>query len=157
MKAPRDRLRAWARRLLADRKGVTAVEFAIVAPVLVIVCVGIIDMGLAIYTDMQVKNAAQTGAQYAVANGYHPDDIAAQAKAGSTLGSLSMSPAPAQFCGCPGATGVSSTSCSAVCADGSSPGTFVTVSAQASYSTLVPYPGLPSSFQFNESSTVRLQ
>ena len=38
--------------------GVTAVEFALIVPAMLLMFVGIADLGIGIYTNMQVQNAA---------------------------------------------------------------------------------------------------
>ena len=146
-----------AARFRADA-GMAAVEFAFVAPVLVaiIVCTG--DLGLAFYRKMQVQNAAQAGAQYVALHGFtDATSISAAVTGATTFSGISASPAPTQFCGCPSTSGVTSTSCTSTCTGGSSPGKYVTVSAQASYTTLISYPGIPSSFTFRAQPTVRVQ
>ena len=70
---------------------------------------------------------------------------------------VTSSPAPVQFCGCPGTSGVTSVTCGTSCPDGMSAGTYATVSATRTYTTLVPYPGFPNSYVQNASSTVRIQ
>ncbi|TMJ54449.1 MAG: pilus assembly protein, partial [Alphaproteobacteria bacterium] len=58
------------RNLARDIRGVAAIEFAIVAPMLVLAMVCTADLGLGIYRKMQVQNAAQAGAEYAIVHGY---------------------------------------------------------------------------------------
>lgn len=57
-----------ATELLTDDEGTSAVEFALIAPVLVLLLLGTVDMGKAIY-DIFVLNAAVSAAeQYAILN-----------------------------------------------------------------------------------------
>jgi Flp pilus assembly protein TadG len=51
-------------------RAVSAVEFAITAPLLIGMLVPTADLGLAISKNTQLHNAAQAGAQYALANGW---------------------------------------------------------------------------------------
>lgn len=138
-----------------DERGVSAVEFALIAPMLVAMMVCIADFGLGYYTDTQLANAAQAGAAYAVQKGYDVAGMTSAAQSSSKLSNVGVT--PAQFCGCPSADGVIGTSCSTICNDGLRAGTFAQVTATVDYTTLVPYPGLPSVFHLSEKTTARLQ
>ena len=144
------------RHCLREPSGIAAIEFAVVAPLLVMMFICLTDLGLGIYTNMQVDSAAQYGAQYALTSGYDPDAITSAVKDSSEISGLDV--APSTFCGCPGANGVVALpTCNAKCNDGFAAGTFVRVSVSHAYATLLPYPGLPSSFALNAQSTVRLK
>jgi len=145
------------RSLARDIHGVAAIEFAIVAPMLVLAMVCTADLGLGIYRKMQVQNAAQAGAEYAIVHGYVSASITTAVSNATTFSGISATPAPSQFCGCPSSTGVTTTDCGGTCSGGSSPGTYVSVGAQAKYTTILPYPIMPNSFTFNARSTVRIQ
>src|SRR5262245_48597219 len=98
------------RRLLSGQaesvQGASAVEFAILAPILVFLLVCTLDLGLGFHSKMQVQNAAQAGAQYAIVNGFNATAISSAVTATTTLAGITASPAPSQFCGCPSNTGV---------------------------------------------------
>jgi hypothetical protein len=74
----------------------------------------------------------------------------------TSFAGISASPAPSQFCGCPASTGVTVVACSSTCS-GAPVGTYVTASAQATYTTLLTYPLLPKTYTFTAQSTVRIQ
>ena len=76
-----DRLGGRSARFLRDRNGLGAVEFAVLAPVLILMFVALADLGLGIYQNMQVDSAAQYGAQYALVNGYNSDAITSAVQA----------------------------------------------------------------------------
>jgi Flp pilus assembly protein TadG len=137
-------------------RGVAAIEFSIVAPLLVLMLVGTIDAGTAIYRKMQVQNAVHAGAQYAMFNGFNASGITTAITSASN-GSINSSPAPQQFCGCPSMAGVAMIDCSSICPDGSNPGSYVTISAQVNYSTLFQYPLIPGQLPINAQATVRVQ
>jgi Flp pilus assembly protein TadG len=138
--------------------GAAAVEFAVIAPLLTAMLIFVTDLGLGFYRKMQVENAAQAGAQYAAVNGFSTSGVSSAVLAATNFSAISASPAPTQFCGCPTSTGVTAAaSCSSACSGGSAPGTYVTVSAQASYSTVFNYPGMASSYNFTAQATVRVQ
>jgi Flp pilus assembly protein TadG len=137
--------------------GVAAVEFAIIVPPLLLMVVCTADLGFGMYRKLQVQNAAQAGAEYAIAHGYKPSSISTAVKSATTFSSNIVATVPPSYCGCPSNTGVTTATCNFTCADGSLSGTYVTVSAQGSYTTLLPYPGIANTFDFASTSTVRIQ
>jgi Flp pilus assembly protein TadG len=56
-------------RFSADRKGVSAVEFAMIAPVFLIIIAGIVDVGGVLYTKYRLNAAISAGSNYALVNG----------------------------------------------------------------------------------------
>jgi Flp pilus assembly protein TadG len=145
--------------VLADTRGIAAVEFAIVAPVLVAMLICTIDLGLGVYRRMQVETASHAGAQYAAKSGSNFDAtlVASAVTATTNYSQIAATPPPFKFCGCPSASGVANIDCSAKCTDGTTPGTYAQVSAQATYATLIPYPIIPNSFTFTSRALVRIQ
>jgi Flp pilus assembly protein TadG len=151
------RLARLVRALRARSDGLAAVEFAVIAPVLSLVMICTVDVGLGFYRKMQVQNAAQAGAEYAATHGFNASAIASAMSAATGLTSVQASPQPAQFCGCPSTGGVATATCGTNCTGGAQAGTYVAVSAQADYTTLIPYPLFPDSYTFTAQSTVRIQ
>lgn len=138
-------------------RGAAAVEFAIIAPALVLMMIPTVDFSLGIHRRMQVQNAAQAGLQYAALHGFNASAITSAVTSATSFSGISASPAPSQFCGCASSTAITTIACSSTCSGGLTPGSYVTVSAQATYNTLLPYPGIQPSFNFTSQSTVRLQ
>jgi Flp pilus assembly protein TadG len=101
-----------------DTRAVAAVEFGIMIPLLSLMVVSVTDIGLAVYRKMQVENAAQAGAQYAIARGYDASSISNAVTGATNSTAVTASPSPVQFCGCPMSTGVSTVSCGSVCTGG---------------------------------------
>jgi Flp pilus assembly protein TadG len=137
--------------------GVAAIEFAIFAPVLIFMMLCVVDLGMGIYRKMQVQNAAQAGAQYAMVHGFNAGLVSTAVQSATSFSGISASPPPTQFCGCTSSTGVTSISCNSTCSGGSTPGTFVTVSTQGTYNTLYSYPSIANTYNFTAQSTVRIQ
>jgi Flp pilus assembly protein TadG len=138
--------------------GVAAIEFAVMAPILMVLFLCTVDLGLGFYRKMQVQNAAQAGAQYAVLNGFKTSGITTAVTSATNYTGITATPAPSQSCGCPSTAGLVAAVCGAICGISGSPaGTYVAVSAQATYTTLFPYPIIPNSFQFAVQSTVRIK
>jgi hypothetical protein len=154
-------LRRHAGRLFGRRAcataGVASVELAIVAPLLTLAIIGTADLGFGIHRKMQVQAAAQAGAEYAIVKGFSLSGISGAVVSATPFAGVRANPAPQQFCGCPSETGIAAISCNTTCPDQSKPGAYVTVSAQASYATILPYPTFPAAFELSATSTARLQ
>jgi Flp pilus assembly protein TadG len=100
----------------ACRRGTAAVEFALVAPFLLLLLGGIVELGRAVYDSAALAGAARAGAQYAW---IQPNDnagivAAAAAASGLPAGSVRVS-APTRFCECPDGT---PSSCDVACPTG---------------------------------------
>ena len=136
--------------------GTIAIEFAIIGPTLVLMMACTVDLGMGIYRKMQVQNAAQAGAEYAIAHGF-TSSIANAVTNATSFSGIAATPVPNQFCGCPSSSSVTAATCNSACPSGAVAGTYVAVSAQGTYNTILPYPLIPNSFLFAAQSTVRIQ
>jgi Flp pilus assembly protein TadG len=151
-----NRVRMRLAALLGARDGSAAVEFSLAAPILAIMFIPMIDIGMMVYQKMQVQDAAQAGAQYAMAHGWNSNSVQSAVTSATTL-SVSASPAPSKSCGCPDGSSVSAATCGSTCSDGQPAGNYVTVSAQATYAPLLPYPLMGSSVTLSAQATARIQ
>ena len=160
--------------LRAAQDGVSAVEFALVSAFLIIpLVIGGYDIGSALFRWMEVGNAARAGAAYATYCGcFNETSIVAAVGNATALGSITPNssqgtpnPAPTTFCGCPTASAVvqlstpTPPSCgSTQCSTGGFDGTYVAVSAQASYTPIFPYSGIvpTGGFTLSSATTVRI-
>lgn len=140
-----------------DRRGVAAIEFGIMIPLLSLMVVSVTDIGLALYRKMQVENAAQAGAQYAIVRGFDETGVTGAVTAATNSTTITASPKPYQFCGCPTSAGVSTVSCGAICPSGAQAGTYAMVSAQGTFYTLVNYQIVAATYTYSAQSTARLQ
>ncbi len=149
------------RRFLARARGNTsgaaAIEFGVVVPMLALMVTAVVDIGLGVYYKMQVEDAAQAGAEWAIRNGFDATAISNAVTYATNSTKISASPAPVQFCGCATGSSVSSATCGTPCPGGAMAGTYVTVSAQMTYNTILSYPVMPSNYNFTAQSTARLQ
>lgn len=147
-------LRRWLGCLAALRRaedGISAVEFALSAPpILLGLVLPVIDLGQGFSDQIRINNAVQAGAQYASANtwnGNSASDIQSVVQGATSLSLSSVS--ATQQCGCPTASGspslfaipaAPSTCASTTCsADGQPAGYYVQVSANVTYTPIVPY------------------
>ena len=116
--------------------GTAALEFGLLAPFLVLLVVGAVDVGTAAYQAMQAQNAAEAGAIYAARYGFNTAGISSAVANATEAAAISATPAPSQFCGCPGASGITDTSCSSTCTGGTAPGQYLRISARITHASL---------------------
>ncbi|HEV2530981.1 TadE/TadG family type IV pilus assembly protein [Phenylobacterium sp.] len=126
------------RRLLRSEDGAAMVEFAFVLPMFLVMMAGLFDGARLINTSLQVQASAQAGAAYAAIHGFDSAGIQTAVAQATPLGAQAT-PAPTEFVGClvgkPIGQGDKCT--------GDNPlGSYVTVTAQASFTPLAPWPGL---------------
>jgi len=151
-------LRRFLARAARSTSGAAAIEFGILVPVLSLMVIAVSDIGLGVYRKMQVEGAAQTGAEYAIRNGFDVTAITNAVLSATNASNISVSPPPNQFCGCATGSSINTVSCGTSCPGGVLAGTYVTVSAQMTYNTIMTYPPVvPSSYNFTAQSTARLQ
>jgi Flp pilus assembly protein TadG len=159
---------AWIGVLTRDRRGVSAVEFGLAAPVFLAALSPVIDLGLAFSQQIRINQAVEAGAQYAAVNQYNSGTWATNvSNAVTNATTLSVSPTVgSETCGCPNATNttisnVGSPPCTVPpqsnCSDGTAPGYYVTISAQASYTSVMPYSILGTSATLSSQAVVRIQ
>jgi Flp pilus assembly protein TadG len=148
--------------------GNALIEFAIIAPLLIVMCVYVADFGFYIYRQTELQHATQTGAQYAIEHGYNSTSISSAVTNDANDSSFTITTTPSEFCGCPSSTGVTQTAAGAcaygsTCSGGAVAGSYVTVSTKATYNTIAPVSGklftitVPSSYSLKGSATVRIQ
>lgn len=138
--------------------GIAAVEFALATPILLAILVPLVDLGLAFSQQIQLNQAVQAGAEYAARNPWNSNSSTAIASAitsATTLSGLTAVPAPSQSCGCASGTTITSATCGTTCSSGQTAGYYVTVNAQAPYSTVLPYSVLGSTL--TAQAVVRVQ
>lgn len=124
--------------------GIAALEFAIMAPLLLVLIVAIVEIGLATRDALRAQSAAASGSYYALQNGFDTAGISAAVVNGTGAVGLSANPAPALFCGCPTVTGIGETVCTATCADGIKARQYVRVSATITRTSILDaHLGLP--------------
>jgi Flp pilus assembly protein TadG len=123
--------------------GSAIIEFALILPFLILLMIGLVDLGFGAYQSMQVHAAAEAGAQYALRHNWDATAIATAVTSATGSSGISANPAPIQVCGCPdGGTFTLKPSCG-TCPSGSPAGVYASVSARLTYSPVLPYPGLP--------------
>jgi Flp pilus assembly protein TadG len=144
------------RRHASRQKGQALLELALFLPVLLLLTLGILEIGRLAYYSSEVSNAARAGAQYATQS----LALAATATTDTTkITSAAQFDAPdvtpglvvtaAQSCGCPGAA---AGSCPALGC--TYPLVYLTVTTTYTFNSLFHYPGIPASFLLTGTSTM---
>jgi Flp pilus assembly protein TadG len=122
------------------RRGSSMVEFALTAPLLLLLTAGTLNYGLALRMAISVAEAARAGAQYGSASSANAADSAGiQAAAQNAAPNLSgLTITPVQSCKCANGSAVG---CGGSCATGAVE-LYVEVTARATAPNAFSYPGL---------------
>jgi hypothetical protein len=105
---------------------------------------------------MQVQNAVEAGALYASQQGFDPTSIGLAVRNASSTTGVEASPSPSQFYGCPSSSGIAVVGSASICADGTSPGTYVQINATLTRQSLIANSGLTLPATLSAQSIVRL-
>jgi Flp pilus assembly protein TadG len=127
------------RRRLDDR-GNVAIEFAILAPVLIALATGAWDFGNCFIQSERLAGAARAGAQYGIQTAAHATDFAGMVQAARNNASDSdsaLAVSASQVCFCPGGASVA---CTGNCAGVPAPSYYAKVVVSEDYTTLFTYP-----------------
>jgi len=122
-------------RICRDQQGVSAVEFALVAPMLVLVLLVAADLGLSLSRNASVANAARTGAEFAAIHGWNSSGITTAATSATNL---TVTATPTTYCGCATGNAIAQQTCGTTCSGGGTTGTYVSVATQATYTPISP-------------------
>jgi Flp pilus assembly protein TadG len=144
--------------LLSREEGQSIVELSIMAPLLVVLMVGAVDVGSFIYGGIEVGNAAHAAVQYGAQSMSLVMDSAGIAAAGTAdakqLTAFRMS-APTTYCACDSNQSVT-VSCSqtspAPCPSPDRRDLFLKVTASSTFTPIFHYPGLPGSLVISRTS-----
>jgi len=137
-------------------RGGAIIEFALIMPFLVVLLVGLCDLGFGFYESMQVQAAAEAGAQYATRHAWDAAAVATAVTDATGAGGITATPAPSKVCACPGGGTLTQIGCTSTCRSGDPPGVYASVSAQLRYQTVLPYPGLPATLTLTGQTYRRL-
>ena len=146
---------AFFEKFRADCCGSSGVEFALLLPVLSILLMGTFDYGALAYDRMQVSAAAHAGADYAFHAGVFNAGNITSAVVGATTLTVSATPAPQSITACV-TGGALVVTAGSTCPSGGTPGTYVVVNAQASFSPLVSWASFALPSTITAQATVRI-
>lgn len=163
----RDAIRHF-KNFLRDAYGVAAVEFALIAPVLIFMMVGVVDYGLYVARTMQTDNLTDAAITYitrAVNNDpalldtpeYLKNDVVADvtSQAPFTVSEDDVTmPDSLPICECGDGTSVE---CGGDCGEGDYVHRYVEITVNVSHNTLFSYPGLPDNVQITRTMRRQVQ
>jgi len=150
----------WSRHALAHdgrERGQSLVELAFVVPLLLLLLIGIIEIGRFAFYSIVVSNAARAGAQYGAQSLATAADTAGIATAAKNdgQGGTGLTVTSSQLCGCSGAT--LSGSCPAtLCVLPNHALVYVRVQVVGAFPSLFHYPGLPASIDVTSVEEMRV-
>lgn len=124
------------KKRMRDEGGNAVVEFALIAPVLLIMILGLVDAGRAIGANSRLGQGVTAGLRYALSDSYAVDEIAAAAMSGSRYADGEATVNVTRFCECPDGSAIA---CSGTCAAGFKR-IFVQVDMARTESTIFAYP-----------------
>lgn len=147
--------------------GQTLLEVALLTPLLLLLLLGVIEMGRYAYISILVGNAAHAGASYAAqslpqsadTNGIQTAADNDFANNGQQTSDLTVTSSTS--CGCDSAGTVAAAGCvtatnpsAGTCPGGGNWVVFVSVTASGTFSGLFNYPGIPSSINISRTATL---
>jgi Flp pilus assembly protein TadG len=117
---------------LRNKDGTAAIEFGLVAPILVTLLIGVGTYGLELIAYGKMREAVNTGAQYALTTSDTTSDISTVVNASWDDKPAGATVSVSQQCLCAGV----SNDCSTACPDGDYPQKVTTISTSQSYQLL---------------------
>jgi pilus assembly protein CpaE len=128
-------------RLSGDERGVSAVEFALIMPVLLFALLATIDVGFAVSERMAIDHVLRAGAQRAMADPGRQPIVAvlestAANSSGQTIADGALALDAARYCACPGNI-TAAVSCTHVCTGSVPPFAYYQISASKQYAGII--------------------
>ena len=129
-------------RRRGNRRGTASIEFAIACPVMLLLLCGLADFGLALWDKSMLANAVAQGAYYAYLTGTNVSNATIQTMVQqvSKLSGVNTSNTvgPACYCITGSPLAPVAATCTSTCGDSTTPGTYVQIIANYSYTSIFP-------------------
>lgn len=152
------------KQLFINDKGTFAVELALLTPVLLILLMGALDMTAALHRQIDLQNAARTGAHYASIHKPLDGDMTkvisntenaiSETKWYNAISPSTPTVTASLVCGC---VSVPQQDCNLSCPAGERRNVTLQIQAAQDHQTLFTYPVLDDSFPLSATVSVRLQ
>lgn len=139
--------------------GSALIEFVIALPLLMLLLLGVVEIGRYAYFAIQVGNAARAGVQYGAQNGVTALDTAGMISAAKADGNNSIAAlnvTPSSSCQCWDGSSGTPVPCSGSCPAGSHLVEYVQVTVSGTVNPLFHYPMLPSTLNVSNTATMRI-
>lgn len=133
-----------ANEFLRQDTGVAAVEFALIAPILMILIIAMVDFGMFINSQMRVENLSRSVAEYIIQGGDEENAwgdvvLASGYFSGDDNLEDTLSLEAEKVCECNDADEID---CDESCGTGEYKRHFIEVSMEMNYTPMIPYPGI---------------
>lgn len=142
------------RSMIKCRRGAIAVEFALIAPILAAMTIGLFEYFGATKQAMQLENAARAGAQYAMSYPTDGPGIQQAILGSGYVSSDGLSITVNQICECPDGTSVS---CTGTCTSGALSNVYMQVSLSQPAQSILVASGVMSDYTVNGSAIMRVR
>ena len=144
---------------LKNRRGGAILELAIALPLLIVICIGVMDFGRVYFTSVAVSNAARAGAEWGIT---YPQSTPFQTANqisfaqldGAEAGGITVTASTECKCGATTVTCNSTTDCGG---GFGAPAIWITATASKSVAMLISYPGIPSTVPITRTAIFRAQ
>jgi Flp pilus assembly protein TadG len=141
-------------------RGQSAVEFAMIASIVLLVLLAVADFGRMFYVSVALNNAARAGAQYGSQSLITAADSSGMVTAvdNDATNVTNLSTPTTSLCGCASSlpANVTNTCPSSYCTNNPD-AIYVTVTASAPFNTITKYPGVPSSTTLSGTAIMQVQ
>jgi hypothetical protein len=144
-------------KFFGNEEGLAAVEFAIIAPVLLMFLVGVVDFGLYINDRMRLESLARASAEYVVKGGSEDavmQDVVYGAGGVNAEESEEWEMSGQSICSCGDGEEVV---CGSSCPDNGYQRRYYTFSITRNYTPLFPYPGIPEVIEMTGDARLQIQ
>jgi Flp pilus assembly protein TadG len=147
-----------ARKLFRSQSGAAIVEFALIAPVLISLVIGLIEIGRYMYIGIVAAHAAEAGAVYAaqsIATSQNGTAITSAVNSDSSNVTWThVTPTP--YCSQNGSVVSCPTTANTTLDTSNGLVYYVTVKVTGTYNSLLNYPGIPTGIPVTASATMRV-
>jgi Flp pilus assembly protein TadG len=142
------------------RTGTATIELALLLPLLLLIALGAIDFGRVFYMSVEVANAARAGVQYGAQSTATSQDYPGMVNAAKNDAPdiSGMTASATRWCECSGSSTTfdcSQNNC--LNSNPKVPEIYVQVSTQATFNTMMKYPGIPTTILLSKQATMRVQ
>jgi Flp pilus assembly protein TadG len=140
-------------------------EFALMLPFMLLLLLGVVEIGRAVFISIAVANGATAGVEYGAQSPTTAADNAGMQTAAQNDANVSgMTASATQGCRCDSGSGTScsvplppSSSCATISCGSGQIVECVEVTTNATFNSLLHYPGLPSSYQASKTAVMRVR
>jgi Flp pilus assembly protein TadG len=150
-------MRAPLRGMVQSESGTSLIEFAIIAPLLIFLLIGLIEVGRYTYFAIVIANAARAGVSYGSQNTSTAQDTTGmQTAALADATSIpQVSASPTYFCANSSTSTPTPTACPA---SGPTPPVYyyVEVTTSGTFKSLLHYPGIPNNVPITSTAVMRV-